>query len=229
MAEIRIIESLEQCFETEEERKAWEAVRYESQEDAIIRRCKRDAYEWQIKYRGCGQTCLNSLMKNLGIGSKENLWAASGFGGGCGGIHLCGNLAAGIMALGIVFGRRSFMEEGGPRTRGRSDYVYVQDLRDELRERFKERWCAETCQAIQTAHFGRFFIPYPDLRKNPRDKALLESGEVYDMLSTYASRICEFTAGLTAEIVLRELKKQKELETLSEKTRDLYFHLLGTE
>ena len=68
----KVIESLDDCFKKpeldggEEKRKLWYFYREETDEEAIIRRVKRDAFENQTKYLMCTQGVLYALCMNFG-------------------------------------------------------------------------------------------------------------------------------------------------------------------
>lgn len=216
----KVIESLDDCFQNpemdggEEWRKLWHFYTHETDEEAIIRRVKRDALEHQAKYLVCSQSVLYALCLNLGIGNKEvykvgNYTHAGmgGFGAGhkAAGTQICGAVVAARMALGI-FGRADMYEAGLPREAGLSNFALYVPLAYEITNRFAERYGSFLCHEIQERYFGRHWFLEEDF-EDPKQMEMHESGMLYRVVSTFAAKLCEWTAGTTAEIILRERKK----------------------
>jgi len=209
----KLILSLDDCFKRpeldggEEKRKLWYFYRGETDEEAIIRRIKRDAYENQTKYLMCSQSVYYALSLHLGFGDKEVYRAASYLCGGMGGNQMCGCLLGARVALGQALGRDNIYEGGWPRETGPSRLWDTLPLADmELSDAFRERFGSIMCHEIQENYFGRHFF-FPSDYEDPVVWKIHETGELYRIVSVYAAALCEFTAGFTAEIILRERKK----------------------
>jgi hypothetical protein len=211
--EKKIIESLDDCFKQpeldggEEKRKLWKFYREESDEEAIIRRARRDAYEHQTKYLMCSQSVYYGVCLNLGIGNKEVYKAGSYLCGGMGGTSMCGCLMGARLALGHAYGRDNMYTPGWPRENGPSylwDSLSIADM--ELTEAFREHFGVVNCHELQEKYFGRHLF-LPSDYEDPKVFQLHESGELYRMVSVFAAALCEWTAGKTVEIILREWSK----------------------
>ncbi len=64
----KLLYHLTDVFKDEQHRKDWQFwSRDETDDEAIIRRAVRDAYEYQLKYRACAQAVLHSLALHLGL------------------------------------------------------------------------------------------------------------------------------------------------------------------
>jgi C_GCAxxG_C_C family probable redox protein len=204
----KLIRHLEDCFESEEDKKYWHDMRGESEEEKLIRRIKTEAAENQIKYRCCSQNTLFALQRHLDIGNKEVFKAASAVSGGIlgKGVHICGALVGGLLAIGLEFGRADFLEPGTPREPGPSNFLRMRELGTELYEQFKEEFGAHICIDIQRRHFG--WQLYPINHDDPYHEELHQSGEMYDMLSTYAYKVVARVAEMTTRIILRERNRR---------------------
>ena len=201
---VKAIRSLEDCFASAEDKKYWYDMRTESEEEKLIRRIRIEAVENQIKYRCCSQTTLYALQRHLDIGNNETFKAASALSGGImgKGIHICGALVGGFLAIGLEFGRADFLEPGLPREPGPSNFLRMRELGTELYDQFKDEFESYICIDIQKKHFG--WQVYPINHDDPYHEQLHLSGEMYDMLSTYAYKVVAKVAEMTARIILRE-------------------------
>jgi hypothetical protein len=213
MAEKKLILHLEDCFKRpeldggEEAKKLWHFYREETDDESIIRRAKRDAYEHQSKYLMCTQSVYSALGLHLGMGSKEVYKAGSFLCGGMGGDHMCGCLLGARLALGQALGRDDMYTPGWPRVAGTSRLWECLPIADmELSNAFAERFGSVRCHEIQENYFGRHFFFQSDY-EDPEVWEIHESGELYRIVSVYAAALAEWTAGFTAEIILREWKK----------------------
>jgi len=213
MAEKKLILSLGDCFKRpeldggEEKRELWHFYRQETDEEAIIRRVKRDAYEHQTKYLMCSQSVYYALSLHLGMPNRDIYKAGSYLCGGMGGTNMCGCLLGARLALGQAIGRDEMYTPGWPRENGPShlwDTLPIADM--ELSDAFRERFGSVLCHEIQENYFGRHFF-LPSDYEDPVVWKIHETGELYRIVSVYAAVLCEFTAGITAEIILRERKK----------------------
>lgn len=163
----KLILNLKDCFTRpeldggEEKQKLWHFYREETDDDAIIRRAKRDAFEHQTKYLMCSQSVYYGVSLNLGIGNKEVYRAASYLCGGMGGTNICGALVGARLAMGQAYGRDNMYTPGWPRENGPSHLFKTLSIADyELSTAFAERFGSVLCSEIQENYFGRhFFLP----------------------------------------------------------------------
>jgi len=71
----------------------------------------KKAYQHLLEGWNCGQSTLLSVQELLGIENEYVLKATTGFGGGIGNMGaLCGALAAGVVFLGLKYGRKRLQE-----------------------------------------------------------------------------------------------------------------------
>lgn len=98
------------------------------------------AFETICSGRNCAESVLAAAIKGLGIGEQAATRIATAFGGGVGRSkdELCGALAGGVMALGLLFGRDA---PGEP-----CEQAFA--LTAELRNRFIREFGSSTCRAI---------------------------------------------------------------------------------
>jgi C_GCAxxG_C_C family probable redox protein len=99
------------------------------------------AFDCMCSGRNCAETILQTAITHFGIASDGTpIRIASCFGGGvgrsCG--ELCGALAAGVMALGLAYGRD---QAGAPYDKGA-------DLAAEFRTRFITQHGSSTCRTL---------------------------------------------------------------------------------
>ena len=209
----KVIETLDECFKKpeldggEEYRKLWHFYREETDEEAIVRRVKRDAYEHQTKYLQCAPGVVYALCLNLGMGNNEVYKAGSYLCGGMRGTNICGALLGARLALGVALGRANMYDPGWPREAGPSLLWDSMSIADEMTDDFRKRFGSTLCPEIQENYFGRHWF-LPSDYENMEEMEMHESGMMYRVVTTYAARICEWTAGKTAKIILREWKKR---------------------
>jgi hypothetical protein len=211
--ERRLILDIEDCFKKpeldggEEKRKLWNFYREETDDEAIIRRAKRDAYEHQTKYLMCSQSVYFGVSRNLGFANKEVYRAGSYLCGGMGGDNMCGCLLGARLAMGQAYGRDNMYSPGWPRSREHTHFfetLLIAD--DELSNAFKDRFGSCLCHEIQEKYYGRHLF-FPSDYEDPEIWERHKSGELYRVVSTYAAALCEWTAGKATELILREWKE----------------------
>lgn len=182
------------------------------EERKLLDRIGKQAHDYQLKYRGCPQTTLLTLQENLGIGDLWSFKAATAFTAGVAGkgVGPCGVLIAGMMAIGMAFGRAALEEAGAPREGGRgapSNLSRTSDLCRELWSKFTSEFEGKwACFDIQEIYFGKRMDPTA-----PEMQPLKATGEFYDKLSKEASDVAGKGARLAAEIIIREMKRDYEL------------------
>ena len=203
MAYGRLMVHLSECFKDEQDRKDWQFwSRDETDDEAIMRRVVRDAWEFQIKYRACAQTCLYPLVLHLGLGTRESVTAATATCGGFGGEEICGAVVGAAMAISLEFGRPDFREEGGPRSKGHSGFTLAEARARELRVRFMERTGGQLrCGDLCDKHYGKRLAPVDRMDVMQVERVM--SGEVFSMWSTYACELVALAAEIACEIILR--------------------------
>jgi len=200
---------LTDVFKDEQHRKDWQFwSRDETDDETIIRRVVRDAYEYQLKYRACAQANLHALALHLGLlGSRGDIVAMTTLCGGFGGTEICGALVGGLAAIGLEFGRVDFSELGGPHTRGHSSFTLAAAVAVEVKERFTERTsslirCCDLCYK----YFGTRVAPVD--RTDPLHMERVKSAELYSMWSVEASQLTALGAEIACEIILRSRRKR---------------------
>ena len=200
---------LTDVFKDEQHRKDWQFwSRDETDDETIIRRVVRDAYEYQLKYRACAQANLHALALHLGLlGSRGAIVAMTTLCGGFGGTEICGALVGATAAIGLEFGRVDFSELGGPHTRGHSSFTLAAAIAVELKERFAERTsglirCCDLCYK----YFGTRVAPVD--RTDPLHMERVKSAELYSMWSVEASQLTALGAEIACEIILRSRRKR---------------------
>ena len=200
---------LTDVFKDEQHRKDWQFwSRDETDDEAIMRRAVRDAYEYQLKYRACAQAVLHSLALHLGLlREREAIVAMTTLCGGFGGTEICGALVGGLAAIGLEFGRVDFSELGGPHTRGHSSFTLAAAVATEVKERFTERTsslirCCDLCYK----YFGTHVAPVD--RTDPLHMERIKSAELYSMWSVEASELVGLAAEIACEIILRSRRQR---------------------
>ena len=84
------------------------------EQDALKKEARQRAARYENQYYGCSQATLLALQEVLGLEDEQVYKAASHFCGGLAfGAKLCGALSAGLMILGMKYGRAN-VEEGLP-------------------------------------------------------------------------------------------------------------------
>jgi len=198
-----IIDCKEKGYYDEEEAALMAKYRAETQEEALMRRVSRDAREWQSKYRGCSQSTVYAIVTHLHPGGVVDPWQVlPGMTALCVGVAgkldgPCGALLGPLYTIGMEFGRKDFMEPGGPREDGPSQFQACMQLANELYEKFKEEF-----GTIQEENFGMAFDPVA----NPEVQKMAQDGTLFDTWATHACRVVQRGAELAAEIILRERK-----------------------
>jgi len=140
------------------------------------------AYRYEAEYHGCSQAVLAALMELLGISDDLLLTSASCLAGGCTRGLTCGALTAGLMILGLKYGRRR-LEDGmdalGP--------CYEAGI--ELVDRFLEEYGSTGCRDVVGYDFS--------------DPAQVEAFWSIPEAHEKAFRAAANVAGWTAEIISR--------------------------
>ena len=118
--------------------------------EEILKRVEESAYDYEKAYHGCSQCVLQAIRDHLEVGDDATFSSASALAGGVALMgDSCGALVAGMMALGLVFGRRKI--EDFPQLA--SSFVPAR----ELYTRFREEFGSCLCREVMTAQLGRFY------------------------------------------------------------------------
>ena len=158
--------------------------------DEVCRQAFELARHYEYECSGCAQTTLAGLLEALEIPNDDVFKAASGFADGLGLTTrgTCGALIAGVLALGMVFGRKR--EDLEDPLAAMDSYDLVADLV----EQFEERFGSLRCSDIQTAQAGRSF----NLRDPDDLEAAVEAG-MMDHCSNLAGKAAEMAARIIME------------------------------
>jgi C_GCAxxG_C_C family probable redox protein len=121
-----------------------------------------EARETEVRYWGCSQTVLKTLLHRFSIGNEEVFRAASALAGGVvAKREVCGALLGGVMAIGVMYGRESFEEGQIFRESGRSLEAQVRAGR--LCEAFRDRFGGLRCSEVFVNVRGDDYREYPTL------------------------------------------------------------------
>ena len=160
-------------------------------EEEILDRIEKAAHDYERDYHGCAQCVLLALQEHFGFGNAATFRAASALAGGIGLMgDSCGALTAGIMALGLVYGRENienFSELQASLAPARRLY-----------RRFQKEFGSGLCRDIQTSRLGRFF----DIA-NEKDYEEFERAGGYRECPEVVGK----AARLAAEVILEERAK----------------------
>jgi C_GCAxxG_C_C family probable redox protein len=150
----------------------------------ILNQVEESAYNYEKAYHGCSQCVLRAIQDHLKIGDAATFRSASPL---VAGVALmgdsCGALIAGMMALGLVFGRRNiedFAELAASFVPARTLYA-----------RFREEFGSCLCRDVMATQLGRFYdlaTEYPQF----------EAAGGFERCSTVTAK----TARMAAELIL---------------------------
>jgi C_GCAxxG_C_C family probable redox protein len=150
----------------------------------LLDRIERSAYRYEKAYHGCSQCVLRAIQDHLRVGNGATFRSASALAGGVALMgDSCGALVAGMMALGLVFGRQK-IEDFAELA---SSFVSAQALYT----RFREEFGSCLCRDVMTTQLGRFY----DLATEYQQ--FQEAGG-YER----CSRVVAKTARMTADLIL---------------------------
>jgi C_GCAxxG_C_C family probable redox protein len=151
----------------------------------------RLAFENESRYGSCGQAVLKALMDVFDLNLEDVLKASYPLAGGLSvSAHgCCGALAAGMLAIGSVYGRSA---EEMPRGR----YWKAYQVSRRLLEEFEAEFGSASCSDIQRRLFGRTF----DLLDQGDFRKFEEMGGHRDK----CPHVCGTAAKLTARILMEE-------------------------
>lgn len=162
----------------------------ERSKEELLDLIERTAHDYEAEYHGCAQCGLMALQEHLGIGNEETLRSVSGLAGGTALMgDSCGALLAGMVALGIVFGRRNI-----------ENFVELSQSMKPVRKlyrSFQEEFGSCLCRDVMASKLGKFY----DLACDYED---FEAAGGYE----HCPKVVGKAARLTAELILEEREKQ---------------------
>ena len=160
----------------------------EISKEKLLDRIEQAAHDYEARYHGCSQCVLKALQEHLKIGNEDTFKSMSGLAGGVGlRGDSCGALLAGIVALGLVFGRWDITNSG----QLQSSMMPVR----RLYRNFQKEFGSCICRDIQTSKLGRFY----DIAKEDEYNAFQEAGGY-----TECPKVVGKAARMAAELILEE-------------------------
>jgi len=155
----------------------------------LIKKIGQDAHDNEMTNMGCSQTTLAALQKHLDLEEPATFKAASGLAGGVArtGEGACGALAAGVIAISLIYGRDKL--EPALTSTG---YQEAMNRSAMLCDRFEEQFGSLKCHDIQRKVSGKAWnLRDPKEREKFHDAALGE-----------CANVCRKAAELAAEVIL---------------------------
>jgi C_GCAxxG_C_C family probable redox protein len=165
--------------------------------EQIIEKAAQLGYENELKYFGCSQAVVSSLIEAFGIGGPDILRASTALAGGIARRgNVCGALAGGLMMVGLLVGRDDLeMNE---------QYQRGQLYGDKLYRKFEEKFGTAICAEIQKMKFGKTF----DMLTEKGRELFIESG-------AHDPEGCPLVTGegarLAAELMVEILKEGRAM------------------
>src|SRR3989339_824918 len=138
-------------------------MKQESIRGKVARKAYQTGFDYEKKYRGCGQCSLAAIQETLGMVDETVFKAATCFAGGIAllGDGICGGYAGGVLFIGQVFGRDRSNFADPEKVIREKCYRFVEKLHD----RFIQEYGTIYCRDIQTKIFGRsYYLKDPDQR-----------------------------------------------------------------
>ena len=159
---------------------------------AFKKEARERAYNYERRYHGCSQCTLLALQELLGLEDELTFKAASSL---CGGLALtgntCGALSAGVMVLGMKYGRANIEE-------GLAGLVKGMLPAYRLVKWFKSEFGTTVCHEI-----SGFEIDEEGLKGAIADPEAMEAGLDPELIEK-ASQLCGKTAAKVAELISEE-------------------------
>jgi C_GCAxxG_C_C family probable redox protein len=116
----------------------------------LLNQVEESAYRYEMAYHGCSQCVLRAIQDHLKVGNEATFRSASALAGGVALMgDSCGALIAGMMALGLIFGRQKiedFAELASSLVPAQALYI-----------RFREEFGSCLCRDVMTTQLGRFY------------------------------------------------------------------------
>jgi C_GCAxxG_C_C family probable redox protein len=131
-----------------------------------------DACNYEINIRGCCQSVLAAIQDNLELGDTDVYKSASAMAAGVAGNgEMCGALLAGVMSIGIAYGRDNTTEF----TRTSKTYQLARGRAGRLTDKFRKEFGSLRCDDVLTKLHGRSFN-----MRDPEDYKQIGIPEVHD-------------------------------------------------
>jgi C_GCAxxG_C_C family probable redox protein len=150
----------------------------------LLNQIEKSAYKYERAYHGCSQCVLRAIQDHLKVGNGATFRSASALAGGVALMgDSCGALIAGMMALGLAFGRQKgedFAALAGSFVPAQALYI-----------RFREEFGSCLCRDVMTTQLGRFYNLATEYQQ------FLEAGG-YER----CSRVVAKTARMAADLIL---------------------------
>jgi len=157
----------------------------------LVERIAQDACDFEKKCRGCCQVVVAAIQNNLKIGSIELYKAASAMGAGVAGNgEICGALLAGILCIGVIYGRDSKEKL----TTYSEKYQDARDRAGSLSDKYRAEFGSLRCCDVLEKLHGRLF----NLRKS-EDREAFSVPEIHDKCAFIT---CKKAAQMAAEVLL---------------------------
>jgi C_GCAxxG_C_C family probable redox protein len=151
-----------------------------------------EACNYEIKMRGCAQSVLAAIQQNLELGDTNVFKAASALAAGVAGNgEICGALLAGIMCIGVAYGRDNTEEF----TRTSRTYQLARARGGILTDKFRKEFGSLRCNDILSKIVGRSFN-----MRDPEDYKL--SGSIPEIHDKAANITCRKAAIMAIETIL---------------------------
>lgn len=150
----------------------------------LLNRIEESAYEYEKAYHGCSQCVLRAIQDHLKVGNGATFRSASALAAGVALMgDSCGALVAGMMALGLAFGRERIEDFAALA----ASFVPARALY----ARFREEFGSCLCRDVMTTQLGRFYD-------------LATEYEQFQQAGGYerCSRVVAKTARMAAELIL---------------------------
>jgi len=162
--------------------------------EAMKGEARERAFKYESTYHGCSQCTMRALQEVLGLEDELVFKAASCLHGGMPVERkVCGALNAGVMVLGMKYGRASLDEGMAGTLKG---MLQVQKLVKRFEQEFGTTACLEITEG-QTVAVDEEGLKY-----------LIEHPEVMEEMSKELIKRCSQVVGKTAEIVVEIINEE---------------------
>lgn len=162
--------------------------------EAMKEEARERAFKYESTYHGCSQCTMRALQEVLGLEDELVFKAASCLHGGMPVERkVCGALNAGVMVLGMKYGRASLDEGMAGTLKG---MLQVQKLVKRFEQEFGTTACLEITEG-QTVAMDEEGLKY-----------LIEHPEVMEEMSKELIKRCSQVVGKTAEIVVEIINEE---------------------
>ncbi len=160
------------------------------EKEKLIKTIGLDAHDNEAKYWGCAQSTLAAFQKHLDLEDSAVFKSSTALAGGVGrtGKGACGALAAGVMAISLIYGRDR-LEPVAEST----GYQEAMRLSGILCDKFEEEFRGLKCYDVQEKVFGRTW----NLRDDKEREKFIEDG-----LHDACADVCQKAAELAAAVIL---------------------------